>query len=217
MKMDNYSGWEGYYDSSNAQSIWKEDVESFLIDNSEILLSTNKKINVLDIACGDGRNTAFFYHNDDIICCVDISETALVKLGRKYPKTIRICENFINTGLTNEQFDIVICFDGLPQMEDPSLALNKMIELTKQDGYIVFNLFTPNDCAYGEGEKIDECTFNFKNTLFKFYTFQQAEMLIPSNVKILKKEVKFWNDPPHGEFRPYPHQHEASFFLLKKI
>ena len=215
--MDNYSGWEGYYNSNDAQSIWKDDVEAFLIENSEILLSDNQRLKVLDIACGDGRNTAFFCHKDNFICCVDISETALIKLGSKYPETVRICENFIDTGLTGGQFDVIICFDGLAQMEDPVLALNKMIELTKQGGFIVFNFFTPNDCAYGEGEMIDECTFNFKNTLFKFYTFQQVEKMIPSNVDVIKKECKAWNDPPHGEFRPYPHQHEASFFILKQL
>jgi len=212
--MDNYLGWEEYYTSSDASSIWKDEIEPFLLENSDLFNSQGAK--VLDIACGDGRNTVFFCRNKNIVCCVDISETALIKLGRKLPKTVRICEDFLKTSLIDNQFDIVICFDGLAQMEDPKLALNKMIELTKTNGLIVFNFFTPNDCAYGEGEKIDDCTFNFKNTLFKFYTLQQVEKIIPSNTDIVKKELKLWNDPPHGDFRPYSHQHEATFFILRK-
>lgn len=215
--MNNYSGWEEYYKSNKEKSIWKEEVEPFLIENFVILSSDNSKKKILDIACGDGRNTSFFCDQNNIICCIDISESALNKLGQKYPETIRVCENFDNTKLAEEQFDIVMCFDGLAQMEQPLNSLNKMIKMSKKDGLIIFNFFTPNDCAYGEGERIDEFTFNYKNTLFKFYSFEQVKRMIPSSVSIIKEEVKLWNDPPHGEFRPYPHQHEASFFILKKI
>lgn len=214
--MNNYSGWEEYYKSNKEESIWKEEIEPFLVENSKILQSDNARLKILDIACGDGRNTSFFCQQNNIICCLDISESALIKLGKKYPEAIRICEDFNHTNLLNEQFDIVMCFDGLAQMENPSVALNKMVEKSKKNGLIVFNFFTPNDCAYGEGDKIDECTFKYKNMLFKFYTFEQVKSMIPSSVNIIKEEVKLWNDPPHGEFRPYPHQHEASFFILKK-
>ncbi len=214
--MNNYSGWEEYYKSNKEKFIWKDEIEPFLLENSQILLSNNARLKILDIACGDGRNTSFFYQKNNMICCLDISESALKKLGQKYPETIRICGNFDCTNLLDEQFDVVMCFDGLAQMEKPSVALNKMVEIAKKGGLIIFNFFTPNDCAYGEGNRIDECTFNYKNTLFKFYSFEQVKLMIPSGVNIIKEEVKLWNDPPHGEFRPYPHQHEASFFILKK-
>ena len=113
--MDNYSGWEGYYNSNEEKSIWKEDVELFLIENKDLLLP-NQKTTVLDIACGDGRNTEFFCCKNNFVCCVDISETALKKLGCKYPQTVRICEEFTKTTLCDNQFDVVICFDGLAQM-----------------------------------------------------------------------------------------------------
>jgi ubiquinone/menaquinone biosynthesis C-methylase UbiE len=214
--MNDYSGWENYYSANKADSIWKDEIEPFLFENKKLLASVAGGLKVLDIACGDGRNTAFFRHEKNNICCVDIAETALKKLGDKFPETIRICCDFTETNLINNQFDIVVCFDGLPQMEDPAFALSKMVELAKQGGLIVFNFFTPNDCAYGEGEKIDKYTFNFKNTLFKFFTFEQAVAIIPNSVEIVKSELKLWNDPPHGEFRPYSHQHEASFFILQK-
>lgn len=214
--MNKYSGWEDYYRSNKSQSIWKEEIEPFLIENSKTILSSKSGLKVLDIACGDGRNTAFFCHKNNIVCCVDISETALEKLGNKYTETIRICDDFNKIYLANEQFDIVMCFDGLAQMDNPQSVLCKMIEMTKKNGLIIFNFFTPNDCAYGEGKQINENTFNYKDTLFKFYSFDQMKRMIPSNVKIIKEEVRLWNDPPHGEFRPYPHQHEASYFILKR-
>ena len=70
--MNNYSGWEDYYKSNKEKSIWKEEVEPFLIENSVILSSNNLRIKILDIACGDGRNTSFFCNQNNIICCIDI-------------------------------------------------------------------------------------------------------------------------------------------------
>ena len=130
--MNNYSGWEEYYKSNKEESIWKEEIEPFLVENSKILQSDNARLKILDIACGDGRNTSFFCQQNNIICCLDISESALIKLGKKYPEAIRICEDFNHTNLLNEQFDIVMCFDGLAQMENPSVALNKMVEKSKK-------------------------------------------------------------------------------------
>ena len=101
-------------------------------------------------------------------------------------------------------------------MEFPEKVLKKMLDVTVRGGYLIYNIFTPNDCAYGEGERIDDNTFSFKNTLFKFYTFEESKKIIPVGTEIVKAEVIAWNDPPHGDFRPYPHRHEATFFILKK-
>ena len=139
------------------------------------------------------------------------------KLGSKFPNTLRLCEDFGKSHLMPNQFDIVVCFDGLPQMDSPNLVLEKMVEMVKPGGLVVFNFFTPNDCAFGEGERIDEYTYSFKDTLFKFFTMQQTEEILPSNVQIEKKELRVWDDPPHGEFRPEPHKHEAAYFILRRM
>lgn len=214
--MDNYSGWDNYYRSNSADSIWKAEAEEFLVENLEYISDSESGLKVLDVACGDGRNTKVFCQQQNSICCVDISETALIKLKNKLNTPICVCGDFAKINFVGDQFDIAICFDGLPQMENPKFVIEKLYKSLRVGGYLLFNFFTPNDCAYGEGTQVDENTFNYQDTLFKFLNSEDVLPLLPKNANIIKQDVRKWNDPPHGKFRPYPHTHEACFFLLQK-
>jgi len=172
------------------------------------------------LASGDGRNAIPFFNQS--LTCVDIAPKALellrdkcVQQGIRVP--ILLAADFIDVPFTESQFDIVQCWDGLPQMQNTVKVIERMIEITKPNGKILFNFFTMNDVAYGEGEKIDEHSFLYKNTLFKFMGKDEVIDILPPNVKIIESTVKTWIDPPHGEFRPYSHTHEAVFFLLERL
>lgn len=220
MKKDYNIGWDNYYRQSNDLA-WKEEPDDFLLENLN-LLPKQTGLSVLDIASGDGRNTKVFFNNENSICCVDLSSTALSKIrdlcinsNLKVPQLIS--EDFLKVNFVENQFDTVICFDGLPQMMETKEIIQKICSLTKIGGLIIFNFFTKGDCAYGEGTQIDDNSFFYKETLFKFLNESEVKELLPSSVEIIKSELKRWDDPPHGEFRPLPHTHEAVFFALKRI
>lgn len=212
-----HQGWENYY-SSSSKIAWKDAPEEFLIENLELLTINKGPLKVLDIACGDGRNAQCWLATGNCLCCNDISETALKRLKKLSGSNnvIFLYGDFIQLPLLSDQFDIVQCFDGLPQMPDAYSVVNKMIELTKPGGFVLFNVFTPNDGAFGEGEQISENSFVYKDTLFSFFTVEQVRTWLPKNVKMIKYEVRKWHDPPHGDFRPYPHEHEAIFIIIQK-
>jgi ubiquinone/menaquinone biosynthesis C-methylase UbiE len=216
-KTDFYGGWEAYY-QSEVSIAWKTVPEDFLLKHLSLLVK--KPISVLDLASGDGRNAIPFF--DQSLTCVDIAPKSLkllrdkcIRQGIRVP--MLLAADFINVPFTESQFDVVQCWDGLPQMQNTETVIKKMVEITKKGGKILFNFFTKNDVAFGEGEKIDEQSYVYKNTLFKFMGKDEVIALLPSNVKILETEVKKWVDPPHGVFRPYSHTHEAVFFLLERL
>lgn len=221
MKENFKIGWENYY-RSNSNQAWKNEPDTFLLDNLSLIPNSNQ-IKVLDIASGDGRNTFVFTDNSIYdICCVDLSKTALQKISsfcqkEKLKTPLLIADDFLDINFCSNQFDIIICFDGLPQMEDAQEVIKKMCDILANEGKLFFNYFTKGDCAYGIGEKLNDNSFLYKETLFKFMNYDDIIPLIPSNMKIVKSEVKRWNDPPHGQFRPEPHTHEAVFFILEKI
>jgi ubiquinone/menaquinone biosynthesis C-methylase UbiE len=214
------SGWETYYSTAGNIDLWKDDVEPFLLENYN-LISQGRSIKILDIGCGDGRNSFIWIKNKHIVCCLDVAKSGLKKITQRcinmnITQPTLLCEDFLDTKLKSQDFDVVQCFDSLAQINDVKAALNKLCDLAKSGGYIMFNYFTPGDCAYGEGKKIDDRTFTYKDTLFKFLTEQEIAELLPNNVEIIIRETRRWDDPPHGEYRPYPHTHEAAFFLLRK-
>ena len=216
-KNEIYAGWETYY-QTDVKTAWKSEPEEFLTKNLHLL--NGGQISVLDIASGDGRNSKPFFNQT--LTCIDIAPKALELLRdeciqRKIRVPVLLAADFIDIQFVTSQFDVVQCWDGLPQMENTRKVIEKMISLTKLGGKIIFNFFTPNDVAYGEGEKIDHQTFLYKNTLFKFLDKDELIDLLPLNVRIIKSELKKWLDPPHGGFRPYEHTHEAVFILLERI
>lgn len=212
-----HEGWEKYYRQSET-SAWKDETEAFLLENLEIVKPHEAEAPILDVASGDGRNAFIWLKTGHAVCCNDISATALQRLGKKVvgKSVVLLCGDFLKTELLPSQFGVVQCFDGVPQMPDVQSAIQKMVDLTKPGGSIIFNLFTPQDVAFGEGEQVDANTWIFKDTLFSFFNREDVEKLIPQNVNLIKCELKKWDDPPHGDFRPYTHTHEAFFIILKK-
>lgn len=215
------SGWEAYYLTAVKGELWKDSVEPFLLENYS-LISKGKSVRILDVGCGDGRNSFIWIKDKHHICCLDVAESGLKKIAQKCTdmhatQPTLLCADFLTAGLISQNFDVVQCFDALAQINDVKSAINRLCSLAKPGGYIIFNYFTPGDCAYGEGKRLDDRTFTYKNTLFKFLTEEEIVELLPDDVEVIIRETRRWDDPPHGEYRPYPHTHEAAFFLLQKI
>ena len=214
-------GWESYYSSTKQEDLWKDKEEAFLLENYATMTQKDH-YSVIDIGCGDGRNSLVWIKDTKAnLCCLDVAKSGLMRIKEKcYKQNLKsptlVCDDLLETKILEENFDIVQCFDALAQINDAKLAIEKLCELAKVDGYIIFNYFTPGDCAYGEGEQIDKSTFTYKDTLFKFLSIDEIIKLIPKNVEIISSETRRWEDPPHGEYRPYCHTHEAAFFLLKR-
>ena len=214
-------GWESYYSSGSGKALWKEATETFLLEVMDQLVPNEQKISVLDVGCGDGRNSFIWLVQKHEIFCMDVAQSALGAirtkcLERGISPPVLLHENLLETQLPSDRFDVVQSFDVIEHISDASAAIAKLCSLACPGGYIVFNYLTKNDCSYGEGEKVDEGTFIYKNTLFKFMSETEIIKILPENVEIIRSETKRWDDPPHGEYRPYPHTHEAAFFLLKK-
>ena len=212
-----HQGWEDYYVATD-KAAWKEQPEEFLTENLKLLAPSNKRLTILDIACGDGRNTFLWSDAGHVVFCNDIAATALKRIQeqRQTNVPLLLAGDFMQLPLLNNQFDIIQCFDGLPQMPDVPKAIQKMIDFTSPGGQIIFNVFTPNDVAFGKGEQISENAFVYKDTLFSFYTLVEVQSMLPEGVSIVKHETRKWIDPPHGDFRPYTHEHEAIFIIIKK-
>lgn len=214
------SGWESYYLNATNIDLWKDEVEPFLLENYNTICK-KQIIKVLDIGCGDGRNSFIWITNNHNVICLDVAASGLRKIYEKceeskFKKPELVCENFLETSLLEGVYDVVQCFDALAQINDVQSAVHKLCKMARAGGYVLFNYFTPGDCAYGEGERLDNRTFAYKDTLFKFLTESEIVEILPSDVEVVMRETRRWDDPPHGDYRPYPHTHEAAFFLLRK-
>ena len=215
------AGWEKYYAASSNEQLWKEEVEEFLLANINTVFNSRQRLSVLDVGCGDGRNSFIWLAQDQQLTCLDIAKSGLVRIKEKATQRnlqmpILLAADFLSDTIIEAQYDVVQCFDALAQINDAAKSISKLCGLAKPGGYILFNYFTPGDCAYGEGERVDANTYIYKDTLFKFMSPFEVSSLLPKDVEVIKQEVKRWEDPPHGDFRPVAHTHEAVFYLLRR-
>ncbi|CAH0353137.1 class I SAM-dependent methyltransferase [Aquabacterium sp. CECT 9606] len=218
--MDVYSGWESYYVNASAAA-WKDEPDAAVLDLQRRVGSINSP-HVADMGCGDGRNLWPWLMRPCTVACIDMSATALQRIAKRcqdenisLPTLLK--SDMSCTPLSSDQFDVVQCYDALPQIVDPAEGMAEARRILRLGGLYGFNVFTPGDAAFGEGERVGENAYLFNNTLFRFFEHGDVERLLPKGLRVIDSVKRRWTDPPHIPFRPTVHEHEAYFFVCKKV
>ncbi|MDA9022273.1 class I SAM-dependent methyltransferase [Alphaproteobacteria bacterium] len=219
---DKYShdGWEAYYRENFGEPAWGGSPDSYLAEHRG-LLEMNGSDTVLDVACGDGRNSSLMIGKAQTIVGIDLSLSGLRTFRDRFMESgwllpVLIHGDFLSAPLISSQFDLVVCINSVPHFEVPRHCLEKITSLLKLGGRALFNAFTPNDVAFGLGQQVSASTFQYRDTLFKFHTHDEMKDLLPDNLSIIKTEVVSWEEPDHGDYRKGSHIHEASYFIVEK-
>lgn len=215
-----YTGWDDCYRRTTEDKAWGEQITPYLPPLFEAHLG--KALSVADFGSGDGRNSALLVEGGRRVTLVDVSPTGLELAAKRFtsrgikalPTLVRA--NLEGLPLAASQFDAAICIDAFPQVRRPRQALEEMGRTLTDGGILILNVFTPKDCAFGEGEQVGPRSFLYKNTLFNFYEDQDFRPLVRNLFDVLACMPVRWEDPPHIPFRPYPHTHDGLAYVLIK-
>ncbi|GAA1177549.1 SAM-dependent methyltransferase [Kitasatospora gansuensis] len=201
-------GWEAAYQQQTDDApLWQEDPIP-VIPQAIKALTAREVRTVVDLGCGDGRNLAALVDAGFTALGVDIAPTGLQNAKRIIrQRSFLLRADATELPLIDASVDAVTCFDVFGQIEDPSALVAEARRLLVEGGIFVTNAFTPEDQTYGEGEEIAPNTFAYKDTLFKYYSEEDIRALF-DGWEIIALERVSWDDPPHGDFRPYPHTHD---------
>ncbi len=103
------------------------------------LFKDYKKINVLDLGCGVGRNSIYIAQEykdiDCVIECVDILEIAIEKLysnANEYNVSSNICgvvKPIEEYDIQKDKYDFIIAVSALEHVESKTSFINKLIEI----------------------------------------------------------------------------------------
>lgn len=126
----------------------------------KLYLSSDKK-NLLDLGCGDGRDTRYFLKNNFNVSCVDIAEKSIEKVKQEFGNKVNAtCQDIQNLQFPNESFDIVYAHLTLHYFndEDTTKIFDKIHDLLKHDGIFFVKCKSDKDrlCNDSQGEKIAE-------------------------------------------------------------
>lgn len=215
-----YAGWDDYYKTGTlGVPVWSESPPDFVNQFRKFLPAGSK---VLELCAGDGRITAQLVKWGLDVTALDLSPTALKQMRANLERVgcsspTMVLGSVLGIPLADEQFDAVICVDGFCQIDRPRIAMNEAARMLRPGGKFCFDIFTPDDETFGQGEKIGAQDFMFKGTLFKYFTAEQFEDIYRGIFNVVEVSSSRWTDPPHGEFRPITHTHDALIYTLEKI
>jgi SAM-dependent methyltransferase len=205
------SGWENSYaDHQSDASLWG--VEAIPILPSSIqALRSNLIDTVVDVGCGDGRNLLALLQANFKCAGLDVSPTAHARAAQAL-QLKGMHAFFIEGSMDDLPFatgtvEAITCFDVFGQILDPTPAIREFERVLKPSGLVVINAFSTEDGTYGEGNRVGEHIFNYKDTIFRYFEKDQILELFAGPWEVLTFERVQWDDPPHGDFRPYPHRH----------
>jgi cyclopropane fatty-acyl-phospholipid synthase-like methyltransferase len=104
------------------------------------LLGDIKDKQIIDIGCGNGELSKDFIYTNRITF-IDISEKMLDLVKLNIPKEQLNHASFVNSDIlnfcTDQAFDLVICVGVIAHVEDISGLLDKIKELSTDDGIII--------------------------------------------------------------------------------
>lgn len=200
-------GWELAYQQQDAsQPLWQEAPIPVINDALDLLTKQGAQ-SVVDLGCGDGRNLAALVAGGFGCIGVDIAPTGLAHARTTAAPAFLLRADATDTGLIDNSVDAVTCFDVFGQISDPTHLVREARRILRPGGVFVVNAFTLDDGTYGEGDEIGPHTFAYKDTLFRYYDEEAIRGLF-EHWEVASLFRRSWDDPPHGEFRPYPHRHD---------
>ncbi len=210
--------WERAYASRSGGALWQDAPIPQLAFAIETL-KDSQAAEVLDLGCGDGRNLVALARAGLQASGVDASPTACARARQNASLLgldVTVWEaDAENLPLPSASVDAVICFDVFTHFLDPGAVLFELRRVIRPGGLLIFNAYSVNDSEYGVGENVAPRQFLFKDTLFRFY--ERAEVLeLLEGWDVLSCDEEFWDDPPHGDFRPYPHRHGAYVLAARR-
>lgn len=216
--------WDNAYNLQGTSVLWSEPPVPFIQEYAVDLFKKSNPQEVLDLPCGDGRNTLPLAQAFPRIMAADVSRRA-IKIAQKNleKKNIRNCSyeyaDIFSTPWSDNHFDSILCWGTLGHLARPILALTELMRILKPGGRLIAGFFSVNDPMKGINmEEIAPNEFMYDNRFF--YRFYEPSDLKSIASKLSGKEPEVrttqWEEPPHKGFREYTHMHESHALILEK-
>ena len=163
---------------------------------------------ILDLGCGQGRDSLFLAKNDFLVTAIDSSEVAINQMKVKknefsLDNLELICGDISNLKIAKDKYDVIICRNVLNFL-DKEKALEILYNIksnAKIGSYIVIDVFTKNDPSF-KGDNKFTCYFEEQELLKKFLDF-----------KIIYYLENIILDSGHPGFE-LPHKHGVSKIII---
>ena len=165
---------------------------------------------ILDLGCGQGRDSLFLAKNDFLVTAIDSSEVAVDQITVKknefsLDNLELICGDINDFEIIKDKYDAIICRNVLNFLDkETALKIIHNIKTNSKIGsYLVIDAFTKDDPSFISDNK------------FTCYFEEQELLKIFSDFKIVYYLENIILDNGHPGFE-LPHKHGVSKIIVQK-
>ena len=186
----------GYWDNLYTKNDYFGIGQTILANFAKDIIEKNSIKNMLELGCGQGRDSVFFAKLGCNIVAVDISENAI-----KFVEKIKYDENLKNLQLVisdiqkslnfqNLEFDMVYSNLSLQFFDLSKLSniFSNIFDVMSSDSFFLFSTKKAGDKYYNFGNKISDSAFEYKGITRFFFTKSELETLLEKNFTIISFE-----------------------------
>ena len=172
---------------------------------SQICYSNFKKHHVkklLELGCGQGRDTLFFASHELDIYAIDSSKVAIESLEQKIGKentSIKLRQFDAGQGIpfSNKYFDAVyshMFYNMRFTDEELSFLFKESSRVLRNNGLLYFSVRSDKDVLYNKGKKIDNNIYEINGFQIRFFTKAQIKSFLANHFEIKTIEERY-EDP----------------------
>ncbi len=167
--------WNNYY----KKNISPKEPSDFA---KEIVNQLDCNKNLLEIGCGNGRDSIFFSKHNLNIFSIDQSEIAIEELKKQNYKNITfIKDNFVDSDIFNTNtFDYVysrFTLHSISENEQNKL-LDNIYKALNNGGMLFIEARSINDTIYGYGTEVEKNAFIYNDHYRRFINIEELTSLL---------------------------------------
>jgi SAM-dependent methyltransferase len=147
---------------------------------------------LLELGCGQGRDTLFFASHDLDVYAIDSSKAAIENIKQKIAKeniSINLRQFDARQGIPfgNKYFDAVyshMFYNMRFKDVELSFLFEESSRVLKNNGLLYFSVRSDKDVLYNKGKKIDNNIYEINGFQIRFFTKEQIESFLVNHFEI---------------------------------
>lgn len=193
--------WNTYYEN-------KPDIERPSLFAVEVGKQLKKSCTLLDLGCGNGRDSLYFYQLGLNVTAIDASDSVIQMLQNKYDggNICFICDDFVCSSMIYAgQYDYCYSRFSLHAIneEQENEVINNVYKVLKTGGRFFIEVRSIHDDLYGMGQKVGINSYIYNGHFRRFLKREELERKVTAvgfRVEYSKEQKGFapfeGGDPP---------------------